>query len=195
MLKFHHYAKLEASQSGFFFQSSFFSFNSEEQKEMDIMANIDFKLNGRPVTLEADEERMLLWVLRTDLALTGVKYGCGEGLCGACTVLVNGEALLSCQIPVKDINGAEVITIEGLAQNGKLHPIQQAFVDHDALQCGFCTPGMILKAHSFLTENPQPARDEIIAAMDDNLCRCGSHNRIVQAVQTAAKLINQGKQG
>jgi aerobic-type carbon monoxide dehydrogenase small subunit (CoxS/CutS family) len=162
---------------------------------MDIMATIHFKLNGRPATLEVDEERMLLWTLRTDLALTGVKYGCGEGLCGACTVLVNGEAVLSCQTPVKDVIGAEIVTIEGLAQNGNLHPIQQAFIDHDALQCGFCTPGMILKAHSLLAENPQPTQDEIIAAMDDNLCRCGSHVRIVQAVQTAAKLIKEGKPG
>lgn len=159
------------------------------------MATIHFKLNGKAVTLETDEERMLLWALRTDLALTGAKYGCGEGLCGACTVLINGEAALSCQTPLKDVNGAAVVTIEGLAQNGNLHPIQQAFIDHDALQCGFCTSGMIMKAHSFLAENPQPTRDEIIAAMDDNLCRCGSHNRIIQAVQIAAKRIKQGKQG
>ena len=110
-------------------------------------------------------------------------------------MLVNGEAVLSCQIPLKDVSGAEVVTIEGLAQNGNLHPIQQAFVDHDALQCGFCTSGMILKAYSFLAENPQPTQDEIIAAMDDNLCRCGSHVRILQAVQTAAKLMQGGKQG
>lgn len=158
------------------------------------MAVIQFKLNGKSVALEVDKERMLLWVLRTDLALTGVKYSCGEGLCGACTVLVNEEALLSCQTPVGDVNGAEVVTIEGLAQNGDLHPIQQAFVYHDALQCGFCTPGMILKAYSLLTENPQPTQDEIIAAMDDNLCRCGSHVRIAQAVQTAANLMKEGKQ-
>jgi carbon-monoxide dehydrogenase small subunit len=138
---------------------------------------------------------MLLWVLRTDLAITGAKYGCGEGLCGACTVLVNEEAVLSCQTPVKDVNGAKVTTIEGLAPNGKLHPIQQAFVRHDALQCGFCTPGMILKAYSFLTENPRPSQDGIVAAMDDNLCRCGSHVRIIQAVQTAANLMKGGKQG
>lgn len=159
------------------------------------MANIHFKLNGKPVTLETDEERMLLWALRTDLALTGAKDGCDEGLCGACTVLINGEAALSCQTPLKDVNGAAVVTIEGLAQNGNLHPIQQAFVDHDALQCGFCTSGMIMKAHSFLAENPQPTRDEIIATMDDNLCRCGSHNRIIQAVQSAAERIKPGKQG
>jgi aerobic-type carbon monoxide dehydrogenase small subunit (CoxS/CutS family) len=160
-----------------------------------MMASINFKLNGKSVTLKVDEERMLLWVLRTDLALTGVKYGCGEGLCGACTVLANEEAVLSCQTPIKDVNGAEIVTIEGLAQNGNLDPIQQAFIYHDALQCGFCTPGMILKAYSFLVENPQPTQDEIIAAMDDNLCRCGSHVRIVQAVQTSAKLMKEGKQG
>ena len=159
------------------------------------MASIHFKLNGKSVVLEVDKERMLLWVLRTDLALTGIKYGCGEGLCGACTVLVNEEAVQACQTAIKDVQGSEVITIEGLAQNGNLHPIQQAFINHDALQCGFCTPGMILKAYGFLVENPQPTQDEIIAAMDDNLCRCGSHVRIVQAVQTAAKLLKEGKQG
>jgi carbon-monoxide dehydrogenase small subunit len=158
------------------------------------MATINFKLNGKSVTLEINEERMLLWVLRTDLALTGVKYGCGEGLCGACTVLVNGEAVLSCHTPVQDVSGREVVTIEGLAQNGNLHPIQQAFIHQDALQCGFCTPGMILKAYSFLVENPQPTQDEIIAAMDDNLCRCGSHVRIVEAVQAAARLM-KGQRG
>jgi aerobic-type carbon monoxide dehydrogenase small subunit (CoxS/CutS family) len=159
------------------------------------MATIHFNLNGKSVAFKGDEERMLLWVLRTDLTTVGVKYGCGEGLCGACTVLVNGEAVLSCQTPVRDVSGAEIITIEGLAQNGNLHPIQQAFIDHDALQCGFCTPGMILKAHNLLTENPQPTQDEIIAAMDDNLCRCGSHVRIVKAIQTAAKLLQEGEQG
>jgi carbon-monoxide dehydrogenase small subunit len=160
-----------------------------------MMPTIHFTLNGQPVNLKIDGERLLLWVLRTDLAITGAKYGCGEGLCGACTVLVNEEAVLSCQTPVKDVNGAKVTTIEGLAPNGKLHPIQQAFVRHDALQCGFCTPGMILKAYSFLTENPRPSQDGIIAAMDDNLCRCGSHVRIIQAVQTAANLMKGGKQG
>jgi len=158
------------------------------------MATVHFNLNGESVSLTGDEERMLLWMLRTDLALTGVKYGCGEGLCGACTVLVNGKAVLSCQTPVKDVSGAKIVTIEGLAQNGNLHPIQQAFIDHDALQCGFCTSGMILKAYDLLVENPQPTQDEIISAMDDNLCRCGSHIRIVQAVQTAAKHMQKGKQ-
>ena len=151
------------------------------------MATIQFRLNGQTINWTGDEERLLLWTLRTDLALTGTKYGCGDGLCGACTVLVNEEAVLSCQTAVKDVAGAEVVTIEGLAQNGNLQPIQQAFIDHDALQCGFCTPGMILKAYSLLAVNTQPTQDEIIAAMDDNLCRCGSHVRIVQAIQTAAK--------
>ena len=158
------------------------------------MATFQVRLNGESVTLTGDQDRLLLWILRTDFALTGAKYGCGEGLCGACTVLVNGEAVLSCQTAVKDVAGAEIVTIEGLAQNGNLHPSQQAFVDHDALQCGFCTPGMILKAYSFLSENPQPTQDEIIAAMDDNLCRCGSHVRIVQAIQTAAKRMQKGGQ-
>lgn len=159
------------------------------------MATVQFRLNGKSVTLKVAEDRPLLWTLRTDLALTGVKYACGEGLCGACTVLVNGEAVLSCQTPVEDVDGAEVVTIEGLAQNGKLHPIQQAFIDHDAMQCGFCTSGMIMKAYSFLAENYQPTQDEIITAMDDNLCRCGSHVRIVQAIQTAARRMKKGGQG
>jgi aerobic-type carbon monoxide dehydrogenase small subunit (CoxS/CutS family) len=135
---------------------------------------------------------MLLWVLRSDLGLTGPKYGCGEGLCGACTVLVNGEAILSCQTPVREIQGKEVVTIEGLAKNGNLHPLQKAFVTHDALQCGFCTPGMILKAYSLLSGNPDPTQDEIIQEMDGNLCRCGSHIRIVQAIQTAAREMRGG---
>ena len=157
------------------------------------MPTTQFTLNGTSVTFAGDAERMLLWVLRTDLGLTGAKYGCGEGHCGACTVLVNQEAVLACQTPVKELRGAEIVTIEGLAGDGGLHPIQQAFVDHGALQCGFCTPGMILKAHGFLAENSRPTADEIIAAMDDNLCRCGSHARIIQAVQSAAKRMREGK--
>ena len=159
------------------------------------MPTIEFELNGQPVTFTGDAERMLLWVLRTDLALTGAKYGCGEGHCGACTVLVNQEAVLACQTPIKELAGAAVVTIEGLAEAGRLHPIQQAFVDHGALQCGFCTPGMILKAHRFLAENSRPTEDEIIAAMDDNLCRCGSHVRILRAIQSAAKQLREGRQG
>ena len=153
---------------------------------------IDFKLNDKPVSLTVDSDRMLLWVLRTDFGITGPKYGCGEGICGACTVLIDGEAILSCQTPVKAIKGADVKTIEGLEKNGELHHLQKAFIKHDALQCGFCTPGMILKAHSLLSENPRPSREEIIEGMDGNLCRCGSHIRIVQAIQTAAKGMKGG---
>jgi aerobic-type carbon monoxide dehydrogenase small subunit (CoxS/CutS family) len=148
---------------------------------------VRFKLNGRSKTLTFDRDRMLLWVLRTDFVFTGTKYGCGEGFCGACTVLVNNEAVRSCQHPVADIDGKEIITIEGLAANGNLHPLQEAFVQHDALQCGFCTPGMVLNAYSLLRKNPNPTRDEIILEMEDNLCRCGAHTRIVQAIQTAAQ--------
>jgi len=148
---------------------------------------IHFMLNGKPVRLTGDRERMLLWALRSDLSLTGAKYGCGEGYCGACTVLVNKEAVRSCQFPLKDVEGKEVLTIEGLAKNGDLHLLQKAFIEHDALQCGFCTPGMILNAYSLLLKNPQPSRQEIIQGMEENLCRCGAHTRIVQAIQAAAK--------
>ena len=153
---------------------------------------IHFRLNDKPLNITVDGERMLLWVLRTDLGITGPKYGCGEGLCGACTVLVDNEAVLSCQTPVREVKGKEVITIEGLAKNGELHSLQKAFMKHDALQCGFCTPGMILKAHSLLSHNPRPSREEIIEGMDENLCRCGAHTRIVQAIQTAAQEMKGG---
>jgi aerobic-type carbon monoxide dehydrogenase small subunit (CoxS/CutS family) len=151
-----------------------------------MIETIRFTLNGAPVEISVDSERKLLWVLRTDLGLTGAKFGCGEGLCGACTVLVNGKALRSCQIEVGAISGSEIKTIEGLAPDGPLHPIQEAFIRNDALQCGFCTPGMILKAHSLLAANPNLTREQIVSGMDDNLCRCGAHVRIVQAVQEAA---------
>ena len=148
---------------------------------------ISFKLNGKPTSLTVDGDRMLLWVLRTDLGLTGTKYGCGKALCGACTVVVDGRAVRSCVVPVRSVNGKEVLTIEGLAKNGKLHPIQEAFVKHDALQCGFCTPGMILNAYSLLLRNPQPTREEIIQSMNNNLCRCGAHLRIIRAIESAAQ--------
>ena len=149
--------------------------------------SIQFTLNGKPTRLRVDGSRTLLWVLRTDLGLTGTKYGCGEGLCGACTVILGKEAVRSCQLTMQDVAGKEVMTIEGLAQNGKLHPLQKAFMEHDALQCGYCTSGMILNAYGLLLKNPQPNFTEIIAGMDDNLCRCGAHQRIVQAIESAAK--------
>lgn len=148
---------------------------------------IQFKLNGKPTRLHVDGNRTLLWVLRTDLGLTGTKYGCGEGLCGACTVMLGKEATRSCQLRMQDVAGKEIMTIEGLAQDGKLHPLQQAFMEHDALQCGFCTPGMILNAYGLMLKNPEPGHADIIAGMEDNLCRCGAHPRIVQAIHSATK--------
>ena len=153
---------------------------------------ISFTLNGKPVTLDVDGDRELLWVLRTELGLTGTKYGCGEGICGACTVLIDDEALPSCQMRIKDVDGSRVTTIEGLEKDGNLHPLQQAFVDHDALQCGYCTPGMIMKAHGILTENPDASRAEIVEGMEGNLCRCGAHPRIVDAIESAAKVMKRG---
>ncbi len=153
---------------------------------------VQFKLNGKQTRLNVDTDRKLLWVLRTDLEHTGTKYGCGEGICGACTVLVNGEAMRSCQLSVKDIAGKDITTIEGLAAAGTLHPLQKAFMAHDAFQCGYCTSGMILNAYSFLKTHPQPSAPDIITGMDDNLCRCGAHKRIVEAIQTAAKEMKGG---
>ena len=147
---------------------------------------IAFTLNGKPATITAEDSRMLLWVLRYELSLTGAKFGCGAALCGACTVIVNGQAVRSCVTPVKEISGKQVLTIEGLSADGRLHPIQQAFLNHHAFQCGYCTPGMILSAYALLAENPHPTREEIIRHMDDNLCRCGSHTRIVNAILEAA---------
>ena len=147
---------------------------------------ISFTLNGKSASVTTDNQRMLLWVLRTDLGLTGTKYGCGKAMCGACTVIVNDRPVQSCMTSIRSVKGKNVITIEGLEKNGKLHPIQEAFVKHDALQCGYCTPGMILRAYSFLAENPRPSRSEIIQGMDGNLCRCGAHTRIIQAIETAA---------
>jgi aerobic-type carbon monoxide dehydrogenase small subunit (CoxS/CutS family) len=147
---------------------------------------IRFTLNGKSVSLSADPERMLLWVLRTDLGLTGTKFGCGEGFCGACTVIVNGEAVRSCQTPLKTIAGKKVMTIEGLEKDGRLHPLQEAFMKHDAMQCGYCTSGMILTAYSLLQSNPRPTEKDVLDALEDNLCRCGAHNRIVLAVRDAA---------
>ena len=152
-----------------------------------MMEKIAFTLNGKPVEVTTDGNRMLLWVLRTDLGLTGTKYGCGESYCGACTVLVNHEAVRSCQTLIKDVRDQEVMTIEGLAENGELHPLQKAFMAHDALQCGFCTPGMILNAYALLRKIPRPSMPQVIQGMENNLCRCGAYHRIVLAVQEAAE--------
>jgi aerobic-type carbon monoxide dehydrogenase small subunit (CoxS/CutS family) len=148
--------------------------------------SVSFKLNDKPVELKVDPERTLLWVLRTDLGLTGTKFGCGEGHCGSCTVLLDKTAVRSCLVKVKSIAGKEVVTIEGLAKDGKLHPLQKAFVTHDALQCGFCTPGMILTGVALLNYNPQPSETQIRRGLENNFCRCGAHKRIIQAMQTAS---------
>jgi nicotinate dehydrogenase subunit A len=143
---------------------------------------IRFTLNGRPTTLTTDPTRTLLWVLRTDLELTGTKYGCGIGMCGACTVLVNGEAVAACRTDLASVRGKRVATIEGLARNGRLHPLQQAFHEAGAFQCGFCTSGMIMNAYALLARNPHPTREEVLQGMERNLCRCGTHQRVLAAI-------------
>jgi len=153
---------------------------------------ISFTLNGESVTVTVDGERSLLWVLRTDLGLTGTKYGCGNAVCGACTVLVDDRPVRSCVFPVRGADNTEVLTVEGLSKNDQLHPLQKAFMRHDAFQCGFCTPGMILHAYSLLLENPEPTRDEIVQGMEKNLCRCGAHTRIIRAIQSAAEEMKGG---
>ena len=148
---------------------------------------IKFNLNGKPMQLNTDSDRLLLWILRIDLGLTGTKYGCGESYCGACTILVDDEAVRSCQTMLKEIKNKSIITIEGLAKNGRLHPLQKVFMENDALQCGYCTPGMIMNAYALLKKNPNPSYSQIVYGMEDNLCRCGAHKRIVEAIQMAAK--------
>jgi nicotinate dehydrogenase subunit A len=147
---------------------------------------IRFQLNGRPVTLETDATRSLLWTLRTDLELTGTKYGCGIGLCGACTVLVDGRAARACQMTLGDVRAKAVTTIEGLAEGDRVAPIQEAFQEHGALQCGFCTSGMILGAHALLAETPHPTRQQILDGMEGHICRCAAHHRIVAAIEAVA---------
>lgn len=149
--------------------------------------NIKFRLNGKPVALDTDDSRALLWVLRGDYELTGTKYGCGEGVCGACTVAVDGVAVRSCQTPLASVEGKNVTTVEGLERDGKLHPLQQAFMDHGAFQCGYCTSGMLMNAWAFLQKQPHPSRADIVQEMDANLCRCGAHQRILSAIQEASK--------
>jgi carbon-monoxide dehydrogenase small subunit len=156
-------------------------------------ATIKFHLNGKETEAQIDPTQTLLWVLRNHFGLTGTKFGCGMGFCGACTVLIDNEPVRSCQLSVGDAAGKSIVTIEGLAVNGKLHPVQKAFVEHDALQCGFCTPGMIMNATGLLMKNPSPTVQEIKDGMEDNLCRCAAHMRIIDAVQTASKEMKGGK--
>ena len=153
---------------------------------------VRLKVNDTVHELLVSPNKVLLEVLRENLRLTGTKFGCGLGQCGTCTVLINNKAERSCMLTVDFVQGKKLTTIEGLATNGELHPVQKAFMQHDALQCGFCTPGMILNACSLLHENPEPSSQEIIDGMEENLCRCGTYGRIIEAVQTAAKEMEGG---
>jgi len=148
---------------------------------------ISFAVNGQPRTVTTDPGRPLLDVLREDLGLTGTKYGCGEGRCGACTVLVGGKGVRSCSTPVADVEGQAILTIEGLATGGKLHPVQEAFLAEGAVQCGYCTPGMILAVVGLLNEKPNPTDAEILARLEGHLCRCCGYPKILAAVRRAAR--------
>ena len=152
----------------------------------------ELNVNGKQLQVDADGERSLLSVLRDDLELTGSKYGCGEGECGACTVLVEGNAIRSCRAKVGNIGTKKIRTIESLEQNGKLHPLQESFLHAGAMQCGYCTTGMIMSAFSLLQKNGSPSEAEIIRAMNGNVCRCGTYGRIISAIQGAAKTISKG---
>jgi aerobic-type carbon monoxide dehydrogenase small subunit (CoxS/CutS family) len=153
------------------------------------MATIRLAINGRSYTLEADPQTSLLTVLREHLDLTGSKYGCGEGQCGACTVLVDGKAQRSCITTAGSVAQRQITTIEGLASGEQLHPVQEAFLDAGVMQCGYCTSGMIMSAVALLKKNSQPTRADIIDFMDGNVCRCGTYSRIVSAIQSAAKVM------
>lgn len=152
------------------------------------MADIEIRVNGKSRRVDADPETPLLWVLRDQLRLTGTKYGCGEGQCGSCTVLLDGQAVRSCMIPISEVKNEEVTTIEGLAADGELHPLQQAFLDEAAFQCGYCTPGMIMAGVALLNEHRQPSAEEVKRLLEGNICRCGTQPRIVEAVRLAARV-------
>ena len=143
-------------------------------------------INGKKMTVDVDSTVSLLGVLRNDLGLTGSKYGCGEGQCGACTVLLDGQPTRSCITQVGRASGKQITTIEGLEQDGKLHPLQEAFIKADAMQCAYCTSGMIMAASALLNKNPRPSRDEIVSGMNGNICRCGTYQRIVNAIEIAS---------
>jgi aerobic-type carbon monoxide dehydrogenase small subunit (CoxS/CutS family) len=156
------------------------------------MSSLTLNINGAKMPVDAPGDETLLSVLRNRLALTGTKYGCGEGECGACTVLLDGKAVKSCQTLVSEAAGARITTVEGLEQNGRLTPVQQAFVDAGAYQCGFCTSGMVMRATALLAATPRPTQAEIVARMNGNVCRCGTYPRIVDAVQRASMSMTKG---
>jgi aerobic-type carbon monoxide dehydrogenase small subunit (CoxS/CutS family) len=152
----------------------------------------ELHVNGNKLRIDADSDRSLLSVLRDDLDLTGSKYGCGEGQCGACTVLIDGQAARSCITKLAAAAGKKITTIEGIEKNGRLHPLQEAFLETDALQCGYCTPGMIMSSVALLGKNPNPSEQEIVRFMDGNVCRCGTYPRIVSAIRKAAQSMKGG---
>jgi aerobic-type carbon monoxide dehydrogenase small subunit (CoxS/CutS family) len=156
------------------------------------MARYSLRINGVARKVEAAPTESLLSVLRDRLELTGTKYGCGEGQCGACTVLIDGQAVRSCQSRVGNIAARQITTIEGLASNGRLHPVQDAFLTTEAMQCGYCTPGMIMAAVAFLRETPSPSDSDIVRGMDRNVCRCGTYPRIVAAIKQASSSMKGG---
>ncbi|HZW29587.1 MAG TPA: (2Fe-2S)-binding protein [Isosphaeraceae bacterium] len=158
------------------------------------MPNVqELRINGKAVRVEADRERSLLGVLRDDLGLSGAKYGCGEGRCGACTVLIDGTPTRSCITKLGAVASREITTIEGLEVDGKLHPLQEAFLDAGAMQCGYCTCGMIVTGVALLREKPQPTREEIVEYMDGNICRCGTYPRIIAAIRRAAQAVKEAR--
>ena len=155
-------------------------------------ATTRLEINGQSREVAADPKRSLLSVLRNDLLLTGCKYGCGEGECGACTVLIDGKATRSCITSLRDAAGKRITTIESLETAGKLHPLQQAFIDCGAMQCGYCTTGMIMSGVAVLKDHPQPTREQIVEGMNGNICRCGTYSRIIAAMQRAGELAKGG---
>jgi aerobic-type carbon monoxide dehydrogenase small subunit (CoxS/CutS family) len=156
-------------------------------------APIHAQINGKSRSFASEPDTTLLFALREELGLTGTKYGCGEGQCGACTVLLNGTPRRSCQLSVADAADKSILTIEGFEQNGQLHPVQQAFLDQGAFQCAYCTSGMIVSSVALLQKNSDPSESEIVQALQGNICRCGTHLRIVAAVQQAAKAMHRSK--
>jgi aerobic-type carbon monoxide dehydrogenase small subunit (CoxS/CutS family) len=153
----------------------------------------ELRINGKTVRVDADGDRPLLGVLRDDLGLTGSKYGCGEGRCGACTVLIDGEPARSCLTKLGAVAAREITTIEGLEKDGKLHPLQRAFLDAGAMQCAYCTSGMIITGAALLRRNPDPSRQEIVEYMDGNICRCGTYPRIIAAIRLAARAMKEAR--
>lgn len=156
---------------------------------------INFILNGDPTTIDVAENARLVDVLRNDFHLTGTKEGCGVGECGACTVIIDGKAVASCLVLAVSVEGKSVLTIEGLSKNGELDPIQEAFIDHHASQCGFCTPGFIMSAKALLDANPSPTREEIRVAISGNICRCTGYHQIVDAIEDAAERYRRRGEG